>query len=300
VRRILTAAILFASVAPLVLCQSVTPEPTVGERAALDQLRAIVEAIKSCKPFNVPLDAQMESEGFAAVLEPPINVVWNVELHPSVRSQYEGSIEFSEPSYFKLPIDTSYCNKPKIDKNACRRMWTLGMQIYRRQVDHPLQFKYEFDVTDHGAELLSAFKKTKQVDDEPWVSVDVNSDGCASKAIKSVLSNPNEGSNEFNPEKPPAGIPKNLWIAANIGDADAQFYMGNMYEEGKGVPQDYVEAYFWLNIAASGKQATVPQDEIVRARNISASRITPEVLLQTQGRARKWVENHLSQTEQKR
>ena len=68
-------------------------------------------------------------------------------------------IEFSEPSYYKLPADDAYCNKPKMNKSECRRMWVVGTQLYRRQLDHPLQFRYEFDVTSQGLEFLRAFKK---------------------------------------------------------------------------------------------------------------------------------------------
>ena len=37
---------------------------------------------------------------------------------------------------------------------------------------------------------------------------------------------------------------------AKQGDARAQFYLGAMYEEGKGVPQDYKTAVKWFKLAA--------------------------------------------------
>ncbi len=39
--------------------------------------------------------------------------------------------------------------------------------------------------------------------------------------------------------------------AAQQGDADAQCRLGLMYANGRGVPQDYVQAYKWLNLAAA-------------------------------------------------
>lgn len=261
-----------------------------GEQHSIDQLRSVVEGIKTCQPLNMPLSDDMEAEGFSAVQEPPVNVVWNVELHPSVRSQYEGSIEFSEPSYFKVPSDTSYCNKPRIDKNACKRMWSIGMDIYKRQIDHPQQFKYEFDVTDHGLEFTEAFTKTKQMDGEPWVAGGMDSNACAYLAIKKAMTSLPPVTLEV--KNHPTGVPENLWIAANGGDTDALFYMGGLYQKGENVPQDYVEAYFWLNIAASGKSQTVPHEEVIKARDEVASHLTSELLLRTQERARKWVENH--------
>ncbi len=158
-----------------------------GEQRATEELRAVAESIKSCPVLGSPPDA----EGFADVYGPPLNVLWNVEPRPSTRGRYTGVIEFGEPSYYKLPPDDSYCNKPKMDKSECRRRWVIGTRIYQQQLDHPLQFRYEFDVTPQGLEFLRAFKKTKQTDGEPWVAGAMDSDGCAAKAIKFVLSSSN-------------------------------------------------------------------------------------------------------------
>ena len=44
-------------------------------------------------------------------------------------------------------------------------------------------------------------------------------------------------------------------LAANQGNAIAQFDLGFMYENGHGVPQDYVRAHMWFNLsAAQGNQ----------------------------------------------
>ena len=43
--------------------------------------------------------------------------------------------------------------------------------------------------------------------------------------------------------------PELIWLAKE-GDADAQYYLGIMYEEGKGVPQDYKAAVKWYTLAA--------------------------------------------------
>ncbi len=41
-----------------------------------------------------------------------------------------------------------------------------------------------------------------------------------------------------------------LWPLAEQGDPTAQTILGNMYDEGKGVPQDYEEAVKWCRLAA--------------------------------------------------
>jgi TPR repeat protein len=43
---------------------------------------------------------------------------------------------------------------------------------------------------------------------------------------------------------------------AEAGDARAQFYLGFMYETGRGVPQDYVTAIYWYRRAASQGETT--------------------------------------------
>lgn len=43
-------------------------------------------------------------------------------------------------------------------------------------------------------------------------------------------------------------------LAANQGDADAQYNLGGMYAKGQGVPQDNVMAYALYNLASSSTQ----------------------------------------------
>ena len=47
-------------------------------------------------------------------------------------------------------------------------------------------------------------------------------------------------------------------LAAEQGNAAAQFILGSLYYSGDGVPQDYAQAYAWLSISASqGRQESV-------------------------------------------
>jgi hypothetical protein len=258
-------------------------EANPEEQRSIDQLRIVVESIKSCTFPQVPLDAEMESEGFSDVMGPPTNVVWNVELHPSVRSRYIGSIEFSEASYMALPPSDSYCNKPHLDKNACKRAWLIGTQIYRRQRNHPLQFRYEFDVTSHGLEFSQALSKKRQDEYDPWVPDGITADGCAARAIKS-LQNAKPVADDRSSE-----IPDLVWDAAEKGYPKVQYFLGQLYADGKGVPQDYAEAYFWMNLAASREDDVEARAKMAKGRDETASHLTPSVLLQVQQRARAWI-----------
>ena len=56
-----------------------------------------------------------------------------------------------------------------------------------------------------------------------------------------------------------------------------------MYVKGQGVPQDYVIAHMWFNLAAArGKK------NAVKARDIVAAQMTPAQIAEAQKLAREW------------
>jgi TPR repeat protein len=61
---------------------------------------------------------------------------------------------------------------------------------------------------------------------------------------------------------------------------------------GNGVPRDYSEAYFWLDLAAMGKPGYFTQEKLAKRRDEVASLLSNTALLQAQERARKWLEAH--------
>ncbi len=71
---------------------------------------------------------------------------------------------------------------------------------------------------------------------------------------------------------------------AEQGIAKAQSSLGLMYEYGEGVPQDDVQAYMWLSLAAA------QGNELARkARDIVAKKMTPAELAEAQRLAREWT-----------
>ncbi len=88
-----------------------------------------------------------------------------------------------------------------------------------------------------------------------------------------------------------------MWFrkAADRGNAPAQYSLGLMYAKGQGVPQDYVLAHFWFNLAASRavkvKQAAqaATRDLAVKARDLVAAKMTPSQVAEAQRMARQWV-----------
>ena len=67
------------------------------------------------------------------------------------------------------------------------------------------------------------------------------------------------------------------------GDARGQILLGFLYKFGKGVPQDYVLTYMWLNLAAAqgAKYAAEVRDEI-------GGKMTSDQFAEAQRLAREW------------
>jgi hypothetical protein len=78
--------------------------------------------------------------------------------------------------------------------------------------------------------------------------------------------------------------------SAEQGDATAQYNLAIMYDSGRGVPQDYVMAHKWYNLAASRFQrweADVGASAI-RNRDRLTARMTPAQVAEAQKMARDW------------
>jgi tetratricopeptide (TPR) repeat protein len=87
-----------------------------------------------------------------------------------------------------------------------------------------------------------------------------------------------------------------LWyrLAADHGLAGAQFNLGMTYVEGQGVPQDYVQAHMWLDLAASQLPAMGinRRNSTVDARDRVASKMTPQQTVEAQQLAFEWTIEH--------
>ena len=74
------------------------------------------------------------------------------------------------------------------------------------------------------------------------------------------------------------------WQAsANAGDARAMLALGRLYMEGRGVPQNYIRAHMWFNLAASRGEA-----EAVIERDALTAHMAPEQVDKAQERAATW------------
>ena len=76
-------------------------------------------------------------------------------------------------------------------------------------------------------------------------------------------------------------------LAAEQGYASAQFNLGVMYNAGQGVPQDYARAHKWLNLAASRASAE-KNKKYGAARDQVAEKMTAAQIAEAQRLAREW------------
>jgi clan AA aspartic protease (TIGR02281 family) len=77
--------------------------------------------------------------------------------------------------------------------------------------------------------------------------------------------------------------------AAEQGNAGAQVNLGAAYARGEGVPQDYVQAYMWLNLAAAQFTDKKHRDLAVKFRGGVASKMTSAQLAEAQRLTRAFV-----------
>ena len=72
-------------------------------------------------------------------------------------------------------------------------------------------------------------------------------------------------------------------LAADQGDADAQSNLGLMYANGRGVPQDHVQAHKWFDLAGAGGD-----EDGRKNRDIVTKKMTPAQIAEAQRLAREW------------
>ena len=89
---------------------------------------------------------------------------------------------------------------------------------------------------------------------------------------------------------PPAGVTE-LRARAELGIAGAQFNLGVMYANGRGVLQDYVQAHMWFNLGASRLTGEL-RETAVQDRDKVAGLMNPTQLAEAQRLVREWDAAH--------
>jgi hypothetical protein len=77
--------------------------------------------------------------------------------------------------------------------------------------------------------------------------------------------------------------------AADGGHATAQLIMGISCRAGRDMPQDFVEAYKWLSLAASREPSDENRTTAIHECEATAAQMTSDQLAEAQRRARAWI-----------
>jgi hypothetical protein len=78
--------------------------------------------------------------------------------------------------------------------------------------------------------------------------------------------------------------------AAELGDVTAQGTLGTLYFFGQGVTQNYVEAYFWLDLAA--RKPSPRQEQYAQNRQMAGAHITADEVDADKDRVENWLYDH--------
>jgi uncharacterized protein len=78
-------------------------------------------------------------------------------------------------------------------------------------------------------------------------------------------------------------------LAAEQGDGSAQYTLGSVYFYGEqGAPQDYVQSHMWFNLAASHFTTGSERAMAAKSRDDLAAKMTPAQIAEAQKLAREW------------
>ena len=74
--------------------------------------------------------------------------------------------------------------------------------------------------------------------------------------------------------------------AAEQGDSASQIILGAMYEKGKGISKDFVEAYKWFSISGETGNGRMHREKLGKRE------MAPAQIAEAQRLAREWMEKH--------
>jgi hypothetical protein len=170
-----------------------------AKQKAIDQTRRVAKAIKEC-PEQLTGNWQDECKVHKLYSGPPTNVDWDVLPSKTVRSPFQGIIEFTLPSRFQ---DTDLAGQSKKSHEECvekeARMEAMGAPALDELAKEGPKwreghYRYEFDVGSDAPDIVKMLWVVKDKDDKT-VTEAARSTGreCWVVAAKSVGSPKPEG-----------------------------------------------------------------------------------------------------------
>jgi len=147
------------------------------KQRAIEQMRQIANAIKAC-PVQIT-SSQDDCMTYRNYTGPPANVEWDVSPSKTVRSPFQGIVEFTLPVRAEDNlIDVS--NQSKAIRKKCA-YWASGEAALTAQAQinaakgaatwHDGHYRYEFDVGSDAPELVKMLWVVKDKDNNIVTSI---------------------------------------------------------------------------------------------------------------------------------
>ena len=186
-----------------------TTEPERSQVAtkqkAIEQMRRVANAIKQCPEQKAYQSERGVSKSYAG---PPTNVEWDVIPSKTVRSPFQGVIEFTLPSRWAPPL---WCSTPSnpLEEQACQD--AIAEQAKEGPEWREEHYRYEFDVGSDAPELVKMLwvakdrknntvtqEATPTAIDECWVAAAKSLNAPAQRVAASSSSETGGGSSSAN------------------------------------------------------------------------------------------------------
>lgn len=164
------------------------------KKRAVEQIREIANSIKQCPEQGNNFEDDCQIHYF--YVGPPTNLEWDVLPSKTVRSPFQGVIEFTLPTRSK---DIDKTNLPKKQQQKCAAMAAANASIQAdvlanlmKQGPQPQgHYRYEFDVGSNAPELVKILWVVKDKDGKETTSaVTYDPQLCWMAKAKSVGSTP--------------------------------------------------------------------------------------------------------------
>lgn len=226
-------------------------------KPAVETLRRLAERIRSC-PEMVTSETRWgtKSDEIKRTYEgPPHNVTWDVLPADTVRAPYLGYVEFSLPMRYWVPEAKQHkYNKTFGIGN------TLDFENVLASASSAERYRYEFDLGPEGLQFARALRRMPNATE--WLDNQDAGKSCWHQAVTDTYvasarvpapDAPNARPQIESKQVSPGAIDARWGAyrkAAEQGNAEAQWRLGWIYEDGEGVPQDYAEAAVWYRKAA--------------------------------------------------
>lgn len=162
-----------AIVALFLLGGLVAGQDDPAKQKAMDQMRQIANAIKQCPVQKTLISPKDPCQVSTYYIGPPTNVEWDVLPSKTVRSPFQGILEFALPIYSTYIDRTDLSAKDHqkcVDKAA--RLAKMGLQPLPEKTPMGERWRrYEFDLGPGAPELIKMLEVSKDKDNNTVTSV---------------------------------------------------------------------------------------------------------------------------------